>query len=47
MADHGFVKRADQGGRRWVKGEEALKLVVKVNTAREVRTPYTHIISTS
>ena len=35
----GWVRRADQGGRRWAKGEAFLKLVVKVNVAREVRMP--------
>lgn len=35
----GWVKRVDQGGRRWAKGEVLLKLVVKVNVAREVRIP--------
>lgn len=35
----GAVKRPDQGGRRCAKGELALKFVVKVNVAREVRIP--------
>lgn len=33
----GWVSRPDQGGRRWAKGEVALKFVVKVNVARDVR----------
>lgn len=33
----GWVRRLDQAGRRWAKGEVALKFVVKVNVARVVR----------
>jgi hypothetical protein len=35
------VRRSDQEGRRWAKGDVALKFVVKVNVARVVRVPYT------
>jgi hypothetical protein len=37
----GWVRRSDQEGRRWAKGEVALKFVVKVNVAKVVRVPYT------
>ena len=36
----GAVKRPDHDGRRCAYGEVALKFVVKVNVAREVRMPY-------
>jgi hypothetical protein len=36
----GWVRRSDQEGRRWAKGEVALKFVVKVNVARLVRMLY-------
>ena len=39
MVLKGLERRADQGGRRWAKGEVRLKFVVKVNVARLVRTP--------
>lgn len=39
MVLKGFERRADQGGRRWAKGEVRLKFVVKVNVARLVNTP--------
>jgi hypothetical protein len=35
----GCVSSADHGGSRCANGEVALKLVVKVKVAREVRTP--------
>ena len=37
MVSKGALNRPDQGGRRWAKGEVALKFVVKVNVARVVR----------
>jgi hypothetical protein len=36
----GLVRSSDQDGRRWAKGEVALKFVVKVNVAREKRMLY-------
>ena len=40
MVLKGLERRADQGGRRWAKGEVRLKFVVNVNVARLVRTPF-------
>jgi hypothetical protein len=34
----GDVSRPDQDGSRWANGEVALKFVVKVNPAQEIRT---------
>lgn len=36
----GCESRSDHAGSRSAKGEFALKFVVKVNVAREVRTPW-------
>lgn len=43
MVSTGCQIRPDQGGRRCAKGDLLLKLVVKVNVAREVRTPYHYL----
>jgi hypothetical protein len=37
---NGLVRSSDQEGRRWAKGDVALKFVVKVNVARVVRMLY-------